>query len=58
MENSSRTGASPSTPNFQTQEIADMFAEIYYGDLSYVNDLRSVLGGFYPGGMNGNITAV
>jgi hypothetical protein len=39
------TGAPSSTPNFQTGEIADMFAEIYYDELSHVNDLRSVLGG-------------
>jgi len=38
------TGAPPSTPAFQSQQIADMFAEIYYDELSHVNDLRTALG--------------
>lgn len=38
------TGAPSATPNFQTGEIADLFAEIYFDELSHVNDLRSVLG--------------
>lgn len=38
------TGAPSAQPTFQTQEIADMFAEIYFDELSHVNDLRSVLG--------------
>lgn len=38
------TGAPSAKPSFQTQEIADMFAEIYFDELSHVNDLRSVLG--------------
>jgi hypothetical protein len=37
------TGAPSSTPNFQTQQIADMFAEIYYDELSHVNNLRAAL---------------
>ncbi|MGA8109207.1 MAG: ferritin-like domain-containing protein [Acidobacteriaceae bacterium] len=38
------TGAPSAKPGFQTQQIADMFAEIYFDELSHVNDLRSVLG--------------
>jgi hypothetical protein len=38
------TGAPSSTPTFQSQQIADMFAEIYYDEISHVNDLRSALG--------------
>ena len=38
------TGAPGATPTFQTQQIADMFAEIYYDELSHVNDLRAALG--------------
>lgn len=38
------TGAPSAQPGFQTQQIADMFAEIYFDELSHVNDLRSVLG--------------
>ena len=38
------TGAPAGKPSFQTQQIADVFAEIYYDELSHVNDLRSVLG--------------
>lgn len=38
------TGAPSSKPGFQNQQIADMFAEIYYDELSHVDDLRSVLG--------------
>jgi len=37
------TGAPSATPTFQTQQIADMFAEIYYDELSHVNDLRTAL---------------
>jgi len=37
------TGAPSAKPSFQTQQIADMFAEIYYDELSHVNDLRSAL---------------
>lgn len=37
-------GAPSAKPGFQTQQIADMFAEIYFDELSHVNDLRSVLG--------------
>ena len=38
------TGAPSAKPAFQSQQIADMFAEIYFDELSHVNDLRSVLG--------------
>jgi hypothetical protein len=38
------TGAPAGKPSFQTQQIADIFAEIYYDEISHVNDLRSVLG--------------
>lgn len=38
------TGAPSGKPTFQSQEIADIFAEIYFDELSHVNDLRSVLG--------------
>lgn len=38
------TGAPSATPSFQTQQIGDMFAEIYFDEISHVNDLRSVLG--------------
>jgi hypothetical protein len=38
------TGAPGGKPNFQTAEIADLFAEIYFDELSHVNDLRGVLG--------------
>ena len=38
------TGAPAGKPSFQTQQIADVFAEIYYDEISHVNDLRSVLG--------------
>ncbi len=38
------TGAPGAKPNFQTPEIADLFAEIYFDELSHVNDLRGVLG--------------
>ncbi len=38
------TGAPAGKPSFQTQQIADVFAEIYFDELSHVNDLRSVLG--------------
>lgn len=38
------TGAPTAQPAFQTQQIADLFAEIYYDELSHVNDLRSALG--------------
>ena len=38
------TGAPSAKPNFQSQQIADLFAEIYFDELSHVNDLRSVLG--------------
>jgi hypothetical protein len=38
------TGAPGGTPSFQTGEIADLFAEIYFDELSHVNDLRGVLG--------------
>lgn len=38
------TGAPSAQPAFQTQQIADLFAEIYYDELSHVNDLRSALG--------------
>lgn len=38
------TGAPSATPSFQTQEIADLFAEIYFDEISHVNDLRSALG--------------
>jgi hypothetical protein len=38
------TGAPGGKPNFQTQEIADLFAEVYFDELSHVNDLRGVLG--------------
>ena len=37
-------GAPGAMPGFQTQQIADMFAEIYYDELSHVKDLRAVLG--------------
>lgn len=37
------TGAPSATPTFQSQQIADMFAEIYYDELSHVNDLRTAL---------------
>lgn len=38
------TGAPPAQPAFQSMQIADMFAEIYYDEISHVNDLRSALG--------------
>lgn len=38
------TGVPAGKPSFQSQEIADIFAEIYFDELSHVNDLRSVLG--------------
>ncbi len=38
------TGAPGGKPSFQSQEIADVFAEIYFDELSHVNDLRGVLG--------------
>ncbi|MGA7523329.1 MAG: ferritin-like domain-containing protein [Acidobacteriaceae bacterium] len=38
------TGAPSAQPAFQSQQIADMFAEIYYDEISHVNDLRSALG--------------
>jgi hypothetical protein len=38
------TGAPGGKPSFQSQEIADVFAEIYFDELSHVNDLRVVLG--------------
>jgi Ferritin-like domain len=38
------TGAPGGKPTFQTPEIADLFAEIYFDELSHVNDLRGVLG--------------
>jgi hypothetical protein len=38
------TGAPSAKPGFQTQQIADMFAEIYFDELSHVNDLRAALG--------------
>ncbi|HEX3941625.1 MAG TPA: ferritin-like domain-containing protein [Acidobacteriaceae bacterium] len=38
------TGAPSNQPGFQSQEIADLFAEIYYDEISHVNDLRTALG--------------
>jgi hypothetical protein len=38
------TGAPSAQPAFQSQQIADLFAEIYYDELSHVNDLRTALG--------------
>ena len=38
------TGAPAGMPAFQSQQIADMFAEIYYDEISHVNDLRTALG--------------
>lgn len=38
------TGAPGGQPAFQNSEIADLFAEIYFDELSHVNDLRSLLG--------------
>lgn len=38
------TGAPSAQPAFQSQQIADMFAEIYYDEISHVNDLRAALG--------------
>ena len=38
------TGAPSATPSFQSQRIADLFAEIYFDELSHVNDLRAALG--------------
>jgi hypothetical protein len=38
------TGAPSAMPSFQSQQIADMFAEIYYDEISHVNDLRAALG--------------
>lgn len=38
------TGAPGGMPTFQSQQIADMFAEIYYDEISHVNDLRAALG--------------
>lgn len=38
------TGAPSATPTFQSQQIADVFAEIYFDELSHVNDLRTALG--------------
>lgn len=38
------TGAPGAMPSFQNQQIADVFAEIYFDEISHVNDLRSVLG--------------
>ena len=38
------TGAPGAAPSFQNQQIADVFAEIYFDEISHVNDLRSVLG--------------
>ena len=38
------TGAPGAQPSFQNSEIADLFAEIYFDELSHVNDLRSLLG--------------
>jgi hypothetical protein len=38
------TGAPGAKPNFQTGEIADLFAEIYFDELSHVNDLRAAIG--------------
>lgn len=38
------TGAPGATPTFQSQRIADLFAEIYFDEISHVNDLRTALG--------------
>lgn len=38
------TGAPSAAPTFQNAQIGDMFAEIYFDEISHVNDLRSVLG--------------
>jgi len=38
------TGAPGAKPAFANQQIADIFSEIYFDELSHVNDLRSALG--------------
>lgn len=38
------TGAPSAKPTFQSQQIADLFAEIYFDEISHVNDLRTALG--------------
>lgn len=38
------TGAPGGQPSFQNSQIADLFAEIYFDELSHVNDLRTLLG--------------
>lgn len=38
------TGAPGAKPSFANSQVADLFAEIYFDEISHVNDLRTALG--------------